>query len=522
MSDLYDLDLFDPNPYQPRVSHDHEHIKALALSIAEQGLLQIPVGRLKAEIGIGTRVQLAFGHSRLEAYKFLNDTGNAGFDKMPVSLQILTDEQMFALAITENAQRRDLSLIETIQAMQRYREDFGKTSAEIGGLFGLSESAVRNKLRLLNLPADVLQRFDSDPVSERVLRELLVLYDLPESVRISAEKNMPNWRGNHRPSEIVNFAFTGGTAEQIKNMITMMVETISHSMAGSVFKHEDVFEGDYVSPDCKSCPLRIVDDRGVCCMDRQCFDRKQTAAKMSYLSGASEVCGIPPIEDVNTSYYEVTTWYGDKEKKLVRTGCENLRLVYHDHGDHGIEGFPKAEICCKKGHGQCVCTRAINAGLDLPEPKVGPKPAGKSLMAVFAPDHEISLDPEPEPAPAVITADQLRQLDREMRIRKRQGMEECKAIREDFTRRVFDGLISRNQVIWHQLVSMVVSYQRREAIQDYPVDELWGIIAERMANDIYNLDFADPIPEKILASYNSLLERAGLPLIESSVSVETE
>jgi len=523
MSDLYDLDLFDPNPYQPRSAHDPEHIKALAISIAEQGLLQIPVGRLTVEFGIGTRVQLAFGHSRLEAYKFLHDTGNAGFDKMPVSLQKLTDEQMFALAITENAQRRDLNLIEATRAMKRYRDDFGKNSAEIGELFGLSESAVRNKLRLLNLPDDVLKRYDNDPVSERVLRELLALYDLPESARISAEKNMPDWRGDLRPSAIVDFAFTGGTAEQIKNLITRMVETISHSMAASIFKHDQIFEGDYVSPDCKSCPLRIVDERGVRCMDRQCLDRKQTAAKMKYLTAASEVCGIQPIEDTNIGYYDVTTWYGEKEKMLAGTGCENLRLVYHDSGDHGIEGYPKAEICCKKGRGQCVCTRAINAGLDLPEPKAEPKPAGKSLKEVFAPDHEISTDPEPEtaPAPAVITAEQLRQLDREMRSKKRQNMEECKAIREEFTKRLFDGLISRNQVIWYQLVGMLVRYQRRDQIQDYPVDELWMVIGERMANDIYNLDFADPIPEKILTAYNSLLEKANLPLLES-VSVETE
>jgi len=521
MSDLYELDLFDPNPYQPRSAHDPEHIKALASSIAEQGLLQIPVGRLTVEFGIGTRVQLAFGHSRLEAYKFLHDAGNAGFDKMPVSLQKLTDEQMFQLAITENAQRRDLNLIEATRAMKRYRDDFGKNSEQIGQLFGLSESAVRNKLRLLNLPDDVLQRCDSDPVSERVLRELLALYNLPESTRNAVEKDISYWRGDLRPSAIVDFAFTGGTAEQIKNMITRMVETISHSMAASVFKHDEVFEGDYVSPDCKSCPLRIVDDRGVHCTDRHCFDRKQTASKMNYLMGASEVCGIQPIEDVNTAYYDVTTWYGEKELKLVGTGCENLRLVYHDSGDHGIEGFPKAEICCKKGRGQCVCTRAINAGLDLPEPKAEPKPAGKSLMQVFAPDHEISIDPEPEPAPAVITAEQLRQLDREMRSMKRQNLEECRAMQTEMTRAVFLGLNSGNRKIIHWLAGELVSYQKRDALIDAPADELWLAIAERMVYHLFDWSYSEPDPERTLKTYNGILEAAGLDLLES-VSVETE
>jgi ParB family transcriptional regulator, chromosome partitioning protein len=61
-----DITLIDPNPWQPRQSEDAEHIEKIALSIAQDGLMQVPVGRM-----VDGRVQLAFGHSRLAAYKLL-------------------------------------------------------------------------------------------------------------------------------------------------------------------------------------------------------------------------------------------------------------------------------------------------------------------------------------------------------------------------------------------------------------------------------------------------------------------
>lgn len=522
MSELYDLDLFDPNPYQPRSAHDNEHIRALAISIAEQGLLQIPVGRLKAEIGTGTRVQLAFGHSRLEAYKLLRDTGNAGFDKMPVNMQKLTDEQMFQLAITENAQRRDLTVIEIARAMKRYREEFGKTSAEIGQLFGLSESAVRNKIRLLNLPEDVLTAMESNPVSERVTRELLKLFDLPEDARKIAEGLQGGWHDVYRPSNIVRLALNGETAEEIGKLIHQLVHSIGADMADSLFKHDQEFVGDFRSPACKTCPMRHVTESGVLCLDENCYQAKQLEAKRQYLAAAAEICGIPPIEDVTTTAYQVTTWWGDKGAKMAATGCENLRLIYTDYGNHGIEGYSKAEICCKKGHGNCVCTRAVNAGLDLPAVETEePKPVGKSLMEVFTPDLELPAEePEPEANPGLVTADRLRQLDREARAKKRQNLEECRAMRTEMVRSVFLGLNSGNRKIIYWLAGELVSFQERDKLADAPVDELWLAIADRLVRRLFDWSYSEPDPVRTLKTYNGILEAAGLDLL-NSVSVET-
>lgn len=175
MQVLMNLSQIDPNPYQPREREDPEHVKKIALSIAAQGLLQVPVGRR-----VGDRVQLAFGHTRLAAYQWLlavqpNSDLAGDWAQMPVELRELTDLEMFEQGITENLARKDLTPIEEARAMRRYKDDFGKTSVEIGSLFGLSDSAVRNKMRLLDLPDETRVLLDQGGISEGTARKLLTL-----------------------------------------------------------------------------------------------------------------------------------------------------------------------------------------------------------------------------------------------------------------------------------------------------------------------------------------------------------
>jgi ParB/RepB/Spo0J family partition protein len=199
------------NPYQPRQTEDPEHIQNLAFSIAEQGLLQTPVGRLldanSQPIGLenalflakradgvsaetlddlarelfdvlGCRVELAFGHSRLAAFRYLSEAGHAGFERIPVALRDLDAEELFRLAVTENIQRRDLTPIEEARAMLRYRTEFGKTSAEIGMLFGVNESTVRNKMRLVDLPETARAALNDGRLTENAARRLLSVKDV--------------------------------------------------------------------------------------------------------------------------------------------------------------------------------------------------------------------------------------------------------------------------------------------------------------------------------------------------------
>ena len=202
------LDRIEPNPFQVRLAEDPEHVTKVALSIAHSGLLQNPVGRQ-----VGEHVQLAFGHTRLAAYRRLRDediaAGGTGGEwlSLPVDVRELTDLELFELAIRENIDRKDLTPIEEARAMSTYREVFGRTSAQIGELFGLSDSAVRNRMRLLELPRPVQESVDSGGITENTARKLLTVQKVaPKQVEELAEKLV---KGGYHDPEIIDLELDG-------------------------------------------------------------------------------------------------------------------------------------------------------------------------------------------------------------------------------------------------------------------------------------------------------------------------
>lgn len=222
------------NPYQPRGHYDPEHILKLAASIKRlkrelpttQGLQQIPLARLvfmerSGEVRVGTRswyeggkanrtimterdalVQLMFGHSRLRALMLLSDglryalkydhiginfrsvaevetlyadllEADADYATMPLILGFALDHAMWQHAITENSQRKNITAIEEAQSIKRAMDEFGLSTEEAGKPFGYERSSTANKVRLLNLPADVQKAIAAGDLSERHGRELL-------------------------------------------------------------------------------------------------------------------------------------------------------------------------------------------------------------------------------------------------------------------------------------------------------------------------------------------------------------
>ena len=102
---------------------------------------------------------------------------------MPLNIVELDDQGMFEQAVAENRERKDLTAIEEAQAMAVYRDHFKKTSAQIGELFHLSDSAVRNKMRLLDLPDEVKAKISDRTITEGAGREVLTFMELPDEVQ---------------------------------------------------------------------------------------------------------------------------------------------------------------------------------------------------------------------------------------------------------------------------------------------------------------------------------------------------
>lgn len=157
-----DVDLIQPNRYQPRSRFAPEELQQLSESIRTQGLLQ-PVLVRKLDMGY----ELVAGERRLRAAKM------AGMSKVPVVVKDVSNAEMLEMAIVENIQRENLNPIEEAEAYHRLISEFGLTQEQASARVGKSRSAVANFLRLRQLPDQIKESITDGRLSMGHARALL-------------------------------------------------------------------------------------------------------------------------------------------------------------------------------------------------------------------------------------------------------------------------------------------------------------------------------------------------------------
>lgn len=164
-----------PNPRQPRKAFPESDLAELALSISQVGILQ-PLSVRRTAGGW----ELIAGERRLRAAQL------AGLSRVPC-LPVEADEDASALlALVENLQRKDLDVWEEAAALRQLIDQHHLSQEEAALQVGKSQSAVANKLRLLKLPPDVIERLRANQLTERHARSLLRL-DSPERQRAALD-----------------------------------------------------------------------------------------------------------------------------------------------------------------------------------------------------------------------------------------------------------------------------------------------------------------------------------------------
>lgn len=163
---IYFLSVDDivPNPAQPRKHFDPVELKELADSIIRYGVLQPLTVRSQNKL-----YELVAGERRLRASRL------AGLAKVPCIVLDVDTEESSLIALVENLQRRDLDYIEEAQGLSQLIQTFDLSQEEAARRVGKSQSAVANKLRLLKLPREILDRLKDSGLSERHARALLRL-----------------------------------------------------------------------------------------------------------------------------------------------------------------------------------------------------------------------------------------------------------------------------------------------------------------------------------------------------------
>lgn len=161
---IVDIDLVEPNPYQPRLEFDDEALMDLAQSIRENGLIQpITVREMDG------RYQIIAGERRFRALKL-----NGAVD-VPVLIMDANEVQMAEMALVENIQRENLSAIEEAKSYVEIMKYSGLNQSQLALRVGKSQSSIANKIRLLNLDEDVQEAVSTKKISERHARALIGL-----------------------------------------------------------------------------------------------------------------------------------------------------------------------------------------------------------------------------------------------------------------------------------------------------------------------------------------------------------
>jgi ParB family transcriptional regulator, chromosome partitioning protein len=175
-----DIDLLEPNDFQPRGAMDDERLLELSRSIQANGVIQPIIARRVA----GGRYQIIAGERRWRAAQ------RAGLRRVPVVVKEIAEsetQRRLEMALIENIQRENLNPIEEAQAYHRLVHEFGLRHEDVATQVGKDRSSVANTLRLLKLPDEVRAEVASGRLSMGHARAIVSLASESEQRRIARD-----------------------------------------------------------------------------------------------------------------------------------------------------------------------------------------------------------------------------------------------------------------------------------------------------------------------------------------------
>jgi ParB family transcriptional regulator, chromosome partitioning protein len=161
------VDAIHPNPRQPRRKFDAEAGAGLAESVRSQGVVQPVLVRPRTAGGY----ELIAGERRWRAAR------DAKLATVPAVVRETDDRDTLLLGLVENVAREDLSPVEEARAFAVVLDEFGLSLGELADRVGKSKPAVSNRVRLLELPEDVLKMVERGQLSEGHARAVLAVPD---------------------------------------------------------------------------------------------------------------------------------------------------------------------------------------------------------------------------------------------------------------------------------------------------------------------------------------------------------
>ena len=174
-----------PNPQQPRKQFPDKSLQELAQSIKVQGVLQPLV--VRKHPSLANRYELVAGERRWRALKQLE------VSQVPVILRKVGDDELLEVALLENIQRENLSVIEEAQSYQDLLQSHGYTQEELARRIGKDRSTIANQMRLLLLPSPLKNDLETGRITAGHARTILALPSTAFQLEMRGRLLLESW-----------------------------------------------------------------------------------------------------------------------------------------------------------------------------------------------------------------------------------------------------------------------------------------------------------------------------------------
>lgn len=164
---IEDIDVSEISPSEYAVRSVVERVDELARSIQRLGLLQPIIVRANK-----VSFEIIAGNRRLKACKML------GLKKVSCHIVELDDRSAFEVSLVENVQRNTLNPIEEGLAFSKYVHEFGWGGiSELAQKISKSPSYISRRIKLVNLPQNILDLISQSSIDITTVEELLPVED---------------------------------------------------------------------------------------------------------------------------------------------------------------------------------------------------------------------------------------------------------------------------------------------------------------------------------------------------------
>jgi ParB family chromosome partitioning protein len=204
-SELLELpvDAVHPNPKQPRKRFDGESGSGLAESVRREGVIQPLLVRPRAAGGY----EIVAGERRWRAAR------DAGRATVPAVVRDTDDRDTLLLGLIENVAREQLTPVEEARAYAVLQDEYGFSLGDVADRVGRSKPTVSNRIRLLELPDDVLGMLERGQLTEGHARAVLAVPDhegrrrlareiVQKGLSVRAAEQRAKWAGARRKPRV--------------------------------------------------------------------------------------------------------------------------------------------------------------------------------------------------------------------------------------------------------------------------------------------------------------------------------